>query len=121
LFHTCFIIAAIHTTGCSRRPALLARPPKKLCGRKKQKARNSSPGVVKHIARDGVRCYTEYRALIKMKKELLKYLSGLCQAASAALLAAALIMPAVTTQALWGASVTAIVGAVLVVLREKGE
>jgi hypothetical protein len=35
-----------------------------------------------------------------MKKELLKYLSGLCQAASAALLAAAMIMPTVTTQAL---------------------
>ncbi|MDR2819716.1 MAG: hypothetical protein LBB60_04210 [Desulfovibrio sp.] len=56
-----------------------------------------------------------------MKKELLKYLSGLCQAASAALLAAAMIMPAVTTQALWGAAATAIIGVALVVLREKGE
>jgi hypothetical protein len=38
----------------------------------------------------------------RMKKEFLKYLSGLCQAASAALLAAAMIMPAMTAQALWG-------------------
>ena len=56
-----------------------------------------------------------------MKKELLKYLSGLCQAASAALLAAAMIMPTVTAQALCGAAVTAIAGAAFVVLREKGE
>jgi len=56
-----------------------------------------------------------------MKKELLKYLSGLCQAASAALLAAAMIMPDVTAQALWGATATAAIGAVFVILREKGE
>jgi hypothetical protein len=56
-----------------------------------------------------------------MKKELLKYLSGLCQAASAALLAAAMIMPSVRVQALSGAAATAIVGAALVILREKGE
>ncbi|MDR1126059.1 MAG: hypothetical protein LBM64_08400 [Deltaproteobacteria bacterium] len=55
-----------------------------------------------------------------MKKELLKYVSGLCQAASAALLAAAMITPAVMLQALCGATIMAIVGAVLVVLREKG-
>jgi hypothetical protein len=57
----------------------------------------------------------------RMKKELLKYLSGLCQAASAALLAAAMIMPTVTVQALMGAAATAVTGAVFVVLREKGE
>jgi ectoine hydroxylase-related dioxygenase (phytanoyl-CoA dioxygenase family) len=57
----------------------------------------------------------------RMKKELLKYISGLCRAASAALLAAAMIMPTVTVQALWGAAATAIVGAGFVVLREKGK
>ena len=56
-----------------------------------------------------------------MKKELLKYLDGLCQAASAALLAGAVIMPDIRAQALWGAAATAILGAVFVVLREKGE
>ena len=56
-----------------------------------------------------------------MKKELFKYLSGLCQAASAGLLAAAVIMPAVTTQALCSAAATAFIGAVFVVLKEKGE
>jgi hypothetical protein len=56
-----------------------------------------------------------------MKRELLKDLSGLCQASSAALLAAAMIMPDVTAQALWGAAMTASTGAALVVLREKGD
>jgi hypothetical protein len=56
-----------------------------------------------------------------MKKELLKYLSGLCQAASAALLVAALIMPEVTGPAAAFSVATAILGAVFVVLRVKGE
>ena len=56
-----------------------------------------------------------------MRKELLKYISGLCQAASAALLAAAMIMPDVTGAAILGAGATAILGAVFVYLREKGE
>ena len=56
-----------------------------------------------------------------MKKALLHYVAGLCQAASAALLAGAVIMPDIRTQALWGAAATAILGAVFVVLREKGE
>lgn len=56
-----------------------------------------------------------------MREELLKYLSGLCQAASAALLAAAMIMPDVRGSALTGAAVTAVMGAWFVVLREKGE
>jgi hypothetical protein len=47
------------------------------------------------------------------------HLAGLCQAASAALLAAAMIMPDVTVQALWGAAATAFIGAVFVILREK--
>ena len=55
-----------------------------------------------------------------MKKELLKYISGLCQAASAALLAAAMIMPDVTAQALWGSAIMALAGAAFVVIREKG-
>jgi hypothetical protein len=57
----------------------------------------------------------------EMKKELLKYASGLCQAAAAALLAAALIMPEVRNQALVGSAATAILGAWFVYLREKGE
>jgi hypothetical protein len=56
-----------------------------------------------------------------MKKELLRYLSGLCQAALAALLAAAMIIPEVTAHALAGAATTAFTGAVFVILREKGE
>ncbi|MDR1685295.1 MAG: hypothetical protein LBR82_02440 [Desulfovibrio sp.] len=44
-----------------------------------------------------------------MKKELLKYLSGLCQTASAALLAAAMIIPAVKTQSIRGAASTAVI------------
>ena len=55
-----------------------------------------------------------------MKKELLRYTSGLCQAASAALLAAAMIMPDVTVQALWAAAMLALAGAVFVIIREKG-
>ena len=68
--------------------------------------------------RGGKNAYVQGKATLK--KELLRYLSGLCQAASAALLAAAMIMPDVTEQALWGAAVTAVAGAVFVVLREKG-
>jgi len=55
-----------------------------------------------------------------MRKELLRYLSGLCQAASAALLAGAVIMPETRTASLWIASFIAVMGAGFVVLREKG-
>jgi hypothetical protein len=58
---------------------------------------------------------------MNVKSELLKYASGLCQAAAAALLAAALIMPSVTGQALAGSAIVAGFGAWLVYLREKGE
>jgi hypothetical protein len=56
-----------------------------------------------------------------MKKELLKYLSGLCQAALAALLASAVIMPDTRTPSLIVSGLISIMGAVFVVLREKGE
>ena len=56
-----------------------------------------------------------------MKNELLKYLSGLCQAASAALLVAALIIPDVTGPAAAFSVITAVLGAVFVVLRMQGE
>jgi len=54
-----------------------------------------------------------------MKKELLKYITGLCQATSAALLAAAMIMPDVRAQALAGAAIIAVAGAAFVIIREK--
>ena len=56
-----------------------------------------------------------------MKTELLKYLAGLCQATSAALLAGAVIMPDIRTQALWGAAAMAALGIGFVVIRENGE
>jgi hypothetical protein len=55
-----------------------------------------------------------------MKRELLKYLSGLCQAASAALLASAVIMPDTRTTSLIVSALVSIMGAVFVILREKG-
>jgi len=55
-----------------------------------------------------------------MKKELLKYISGLCQAASAAVLAGAVIMPETRTASLWISAFIAVIGVVFVVLREKG-
>ena len=58
---------------------------------------------------------------ILMKNDLLKYLSGLCQATSAALLAAAMIMPDVREQALWGTAMIATVGAMFVILKTNGE
>ena len=55
-----------------------------------------------------------------MKKELLKYISGLCQATSAALLAGGIIMQDVRTSALMAAFVLALAGAGFVFLRETG-
>jgi len=54
-----------------------------------------------------------------MKKALLSYLSGLCQAASAALLAGAVLMPGIREAAVCSAAVAALIGAVLVILRER--
>lgn len=56
-----------------------------------------------------------------MKKELLTYLIGLCQAASAALLASAIIMPEMRGEALFGCYASAIIGAILVILKTEGE
>ena len=54
-----------------------------------------------------------------MKKALLHYVAGPCQAASAALLAGAVIMPDIRVQSLWGAAAMATLGAVFVALRGK--
>ena len=56
-----------------------------------------------------------------MKKELLGYLAGLCQAASAALMASAVIMPDVRAESIAGCSVVAIFGAVAAALKSKGD
>lgn len=55
-----------------------------------------------------------------MKKDLLGYLAGLCQAASAALMASAVIMPNVRTVSVAGCAVVAIMGAIAVVLKSSG-
>jgi len=54
-----------------------------------------------------------------MKRELLKYLSGLCQAASAALLAGAVIVPEMRTASLWLTAFLSLMGAGFVILGEK--
>lgn len=54
-----------------------------------------------------------------MKKELLNYLAGLCQAASAALLASAIIMPDAKTESLLGCTTSAIFGGIFIFLKEK--
>ena len=56
-----------------------------------------------------------------MKKELLKYFAGLCQAAAAAFLVAALIVPTLAWPALICSVVTAVLGAAFIVLKEQGE
>ena len=56
-----------------------------------------------------------------MKKELLKYIAGLCQAAAAAFLVAALIVPELSRQSLLFFAITAVVGAAVTVLKELGE
>ena len=55
-----------------------------------------------------------------MKKELLGYLSGLCQAASAALMASAVIMPDVRTESIAGCIAVAAIGAVAIILKIRG-
>ena len=54
-----------------------------------------------------------------MKKELLSYLAGLCQAASAALLASAVIMPDARIESMFGCTASALLGGIFIVLKEK--
>lgn len=54
-----------------------------------------------------------------MKKELLQYMAGLCQAASAALMASAVIMPDVRTESVFGCLISASFGAMAIFLKEK--
>ena len=56
-----------------------------------------------------------------MKKELLQYLAGLCQAASAALLASAVIMPDTRIESLLGCVVAAVGGACAIIFKERGQ
>ena len=49
-----------------------------------------------------------------MKKELLAYVAGLCQAASAALMAAAVITPSMRTESILGCVVAAVLGAIAI-------
>ena len=53
-----------------------------------------------------------------MKRELLHYLAGLCQAASAALMASAVIMPDMRTESLLGCTASAIMGLTFVYFKE---
>lgn len=55
-----------------------------------------------------------------MKKELLQYLVGLCQGASAALLASAVIVPDMRIASLFGAYVCAMLGILFVYLKNMG-
>lgn len=55
-----------------------------------------------------------------MKQDILNYLIGLCQAASAALLVSGVIMPDVRVQSLIGCVFSAIIGIVLVILKNRG-
>lgn len=56
-----------------------------------------------------------------MKQELPNYLGGLCQAASAALLASAVIMPDMRTQSLFGCAIAAVAGGVAVILKTRSK
>ncbi len=54
-----------------------------------------------------------------MKQAILGYLAGLCQAASAALLASAMIIPEAMVVSIAGSSVTAVIGLAMVILKER--
>ena len=56
-----------------------------------------------------------------MKNALLQYIAGLCQAASAALLASAVIVPAHRIASLFGCYVCAMLGLLLIYLIHKGD
>lgn len=50
------------------------------------------------------------------KNRILAYLAGLCQAASAALLASAVIVPAMRIQSILGCIVSALIGVVCIIM-----
>ncbi|MBQ7606995.1 MAG: hypothetical protein IJU76_03360 [Desulfovibrionaceae bacterium] len=54
-----------------------------------------------------------------MKKDLLEYMAGLCQAASAALLVSAVIVPTSRPDALLGCYIMAIAGAFAIFFKNK--
>lgn len=54
-----------------------------------------------------------------MKKALLTYLAGLCQAASAALMASAVIIKEARIESIIGCAVVAVIGAVAVILNAR--
>lgn len=56
-----------------------------------------------------------------MKKELLTYISGLCQAASAALMASAVIMPEARLESMLGCAASALMGGIFIALKSKGD
>ena len=53
-----------------------------------------------------------------MKKALLHYVAGLCQAASAALMASAVIMPDVRVESVQGCAIAALIGCLAVIIKE---
>ncbi len=55
----------------------------------------------------------------RMNKELLQYLAGLCQAASAALLASAVIMPDMRNESLFACGIAALSGALAIIFKER--
>ena len=62
-----------------------------------------------------------WRQGMDMKKDLLAYLAGLCQAASAALMASAVIMPEARVESMLGCAASAVMGGIFIVLRHKGD
>ena len=55
-----------------------------------------------------------------MKKEILSYLIGMTQAAAAALLASAVIMPSARMESVLACHAAALVGVLLVILKNRG-
>lgn len=56
-----------------------------------------------------------------MKKEILAYITGLCQAASAALLASAVIVPDARTEAIITCFLCAVIGFATVYMKARGD
>lgn len=54
-----------------------------------------------------------------MKQDLLNYLAGLCQAASAALLASAVIMPETRMESMLGCGIAAFMGALAIIFKRR--
>ncbi len=63
--------------------------------------------------------YEAYNNMNNMRNDLLNYLAGLCQAASAALLASAVIMPDVRVDSLIICVVSAVLGGIFIILKEN--